>query len=242
MGNNLESYLAEATVEYYKNLAESGLFFYEESLIKNFFIQGSCVIDIGCGAGRTTVALKSMGYNVIGMDYSSKMIEVAKEIDPEIEYCVQDVRNMDYLEKDFDCALFSFNGLMLLETYKDRAKALLEINRILKPEGVFFFTTPFLDNKVGREYWVEKTKQFGKSLNQFTKEELIELGDDVTEEGGIEFHIHIPFISEVQEMLQECGFDILFAGRRLDKFSEEKMEDELDDNYLWVVVKRNVQL
>jgi ubiquinone/menaquinone biosynthesis C-methylase UbiE len=183
-----------------------------------------------------------MGYDAIGIDYSSRMIEVAKSINPEIEYYVRDVRYMDCPDRSFDYALFSFNGLILLETYKERVIALQEINRVLKPEGMLFFTTPFLDNKLTLNYWEEKIKQYGKPLDKFTKEELIELGNEVIDERDIKFHIHIPFISEIQEMLHECDFITLFAGRRLDVFPEEKIEDELDDNYLWVVMKSNVQL
>lgn len=60
------------------------------------------------------------------------------------------------------------------------------------------------------------------------------------EEGDVEFHLHIPFLKEVRGVVRECGYDILFEGRRLDKFPEEELEDELDDNYMWVVIKKNV--
>jgi hypothetical protein len=35
--------------------------------------------------------------------------------------------------------------------------------------------------------------------------------------------------------MDETGMEILFSARRLDFSGTEKMEDELDDNYLWVV-------
>ena len=242
MKNNFKSYLAADTVEYYKSLAKRGLFSYERALINKYFIQGSCILDIGCGAGRTTVALSNLGYDVNGIDYSIKMIEAARGINSKIKYSVQNVRNLNFSEKTFDGILFSFNGLMLLETYQDRMKALAEINRVLKNGGIFFFTTPFLDNKLGLKYWAEKIKQYGKKIEQFSNEELMGLGDERTEEGDVAFFIHIPFVSEVQKMLWDNDFEILFAGRRLDKFLEEEIEEELDDNYLWVVKKNCVHL
>ncbi len=129
---------------------------------------------------------------------------------------------------------------MLLETYADRKAAMFEIRRVLKRYGVFFFTTPYLDNKISKGYWAEKVKEYGKPLEIFTFEERLELGDDITEEGDCEFHLHIPFVNEIQEMITGCGFDILYKGRRLDCFQEESLEDELDDNYLWVVMKQDV--
>ena len=54
------------------------------------------------------------------------------------------------------------------------------------------------------------------------------------EDYGSEFYLHVPFISEVEQMLEEAGMELLFSARRLDYSGIEKMEDELDDNYLWV--------
>ena len=95
-----------------------------------------------------------------GIDYSSKMIEAAKKMASYIRYYVQDTRELSFDSGLFDYALFSFNGLMLLETYADRKKATLEISRVLKYNGLLFFTTPFLDNKIEKKYWAEKTRAF----------------------------------------------------------------------------------
>lgn len=238
--NNIESYSASDTVRYYEKLAPNGLFAYEREIITKYFSQSERVLDIGCGAGRTTVALKNMGYDVVGVDYSDKMVESAKALSASISYEVQDVRRLNYPDVSFGSALFSFNGLMLLETYEDRKCALVEIRRVLKNKGAFFFTTPFLDNKIERGYWCDKTKKYNKPLSRFSDSELISLGDDVIEEGNIEFHLHIPFVTEIRNMLGECGYEIVYEGRRLDKFDEEQLEEELDDNYLWVVIKRDV--
>ena len=238
--NNLESYSKKDTVDYYTGLSKSGCFAYEKFIINKYFPKKSRVLDIGCGTGRTTIALKKSGYDVVGIDYSCMMIESAKEIDSQIEYYVQDIRNLTFADGSFDCAFFSFNGLMLLETYNNRIQAMMEIKRVLKPGGVFFFTTPFLDNKVKKEYWSEKIRKYDKPLEQFSRIDRMELGDEITEEGNVKFQLHIPFVREIREMIQKCGYGILLEGRRLDYFTEEKLEDELDDNYLWVVINRNV--
>lgn len=240
MVNNLESYSFNDTVGYYERLCKYGLFNYESRIIRKYFPADSLVLDIGCGVGRTTNAMKEIGYKVVGVDYSKKMIDAAIQLNSEVKYCVQDVRRMKFTDDMFDCAMFSFNGLMLLESYEDRKMALLEICRVLKKEGVLFFTTPFLDNKICGHYWKNKINKFNKDISHFSMVELMELGDEIVEEDSVKFKIHIPFIREIQTVLYECNYDIIFEGRRLDYFGEEKIEDELDDNYLWVVVKKNV--
>lgn len=134
---NIESYSASDTIKYYEKLSSGGLFGYEKSIVSRYFPLSENVVDIGCGAGRTTVALKEMGYDVIGIDYSSRMIEAANSLSPDVSYEIMDVRNLEFPDASFGCAIFTFNGLMLLETYEDRKKALMEIRRILKDGGIF---------------------------------------------------------------------------------------------------------
>ena len=95
------------------------------------------------------------------------MIEAAKKMASYIRYYVQDTRELSFDSGLFDYALFSFNGLMLLETYADRKKATLEISRVLKYNGLLFFTTPFLDNKIEKKY----------PRKEFHKEEIVNKGE-----------------------------------------------------------------
>ena len=78
MSNNLKSYSTSSTVDYYEKLANIGCFRYESLLINKYFPYHSSVLDIGCGVGRTTTALKKGGYRPIGIDYSSQMIRQHK--------------------------------------------------------------------------------------------------------------------------------------------------------------------
>lgn len=45
---------------------------------------GSRVIDLGCGTGRLTQKLVERGYDVIGIDPSSSMLEKAKKSFPSL--------------------------------------------------------------------------------------------------------------------------------------------------------------
>ena len=41
----------------------------------------------------------------------------------------------------------------------------------------------------------------------------------------------------IEEMISMTGFTCISRGSRIEDFGEEKAEDELDDNYYWVVRK-----
>ena len=233
--SNERSYNNADIVDYYRNFVSAGLFHYEEMLIDKYFIAGGKTLDVGCGAGRTTIPLFERGYQVIGIDYAKKMIAAAKTINEAIDYRVGNILSTQFSDHEFDNIIFSFNGLMLLDSYEERLSATKEICRILKNDGNFIFTTPYLDNKIETPYWARKITSLGINPSCMTWEQQLELGEEQLEDYNNTFFLHVPFISEVEKMIKEAGMEVLFSARRLDYSGIERMEEELDDNYLWVV-------
>lgn len=232
--SNEASYNNSAIVDYYSDFTCTGLFHYEELLIDKYFTSGGKTLDVGCGAGRTTIPLFEKGYEVIGLDFAKKMIMAAKSLNSTIDYRVGNILSTRFDDQEFDNILFSFNGLMLLGTYGERLKAVKEIHRILKSEGNFIFTTPYLDNKILKPYWLEKASSLDIDVQNMTWDQQLELGDEQLEDYGSEFFLHVPFISEVEKMIDEAEMKVLFLARRLDYSIIEELEDELDDNCIWV--------
>ncbi len=57
-------------------------------------VVGKEALDFGCGAGRSTRFLKKLGFNAVGIDISSSMIQAAQNTDPEGTYLlVNDLTN-----------------------------------------------------------------------------------------------------------------------------------------------------
>jgi ubiquinone/menaquinone biosynthesis C-methylase UbiE len=76
--------------------------------------EGKNALDFGCGTGRSARFLKSLGFNVVGMDISRDMLGRARELDPEGNY--QLVRNGEYdrLGKnhyDLITSIFTFDNI-----------------------------------------------------------------------------------------------------------------------------------
>lgn len=232
---NEKSYNNSEIVNYYSDFISVGLFHYEEMLINEYFTQGGKTLDVGCGAGRVTIPLHERGFQVVGIDYAEKMIDAARALNGDIDYRVGDILSPQFEDQEFENVIFSFNGLMLIGTYSDRLLAMKEIRRIIKKNGTFIFTTPFLDNKVNKPYWTEKAETLNIKVNNMTWDQQLNLGDEYLEDCGNEFFLHIPFLTEVKKMVKEAGMEILFSARRLDYSGIEKTEGELDDNYLWVI-------
>ncbi len=117
--------------EYYADRTEIGLWITERLLIGRYFEKANRILDIGCGAGRTTLALYGDGYeSVVGVDYSSAMIEkarrLASEVDYEIPFYVGDATKLQFDEEAFDACLFSAQGMMTIPGAANRFKAIHE--------------------------------------------------------------------------------------------------------------------
>ena len=57
-----------------------GLWESEKILIEKYISKDAKILDLGCGAGRTTINLYRLEYkDIIGLDYSEKLIESANE-------------------------------------------------------------------------------------------------------------------------------------------------------------------
>ena len=105
-------------MEVVSRYAQIGLWPAEEILVLEYFPDDARVLDIGCGAGRTTIPLAEMGLEVVGIDFSPAMIQLAMElavvskVNPELQ--VMDVMDLKFSDDSFEIAFFSYNGLELL--------------------------------------------------------------------------------------------------------------------------------
>src|SRR3989338_6251916 len=68
----------------------------------SFLKPGDSILDAGCGVGLNSEYLIKKGFNVLGIDFSEKMLEIAKGKVPDGEFRVMDIRDLSELEITFD--------------------------------------------------------------------------------------------------------------------------------------------
>jgi cyclopropane fatty-acyl-phospholipid synthase-like methyltransferase len=68
----------------------------------SFLKAGDTVLDVGCGAGTKSKYLTEKGLEVLGIDFSEKMIELAAKSVPRAKFMVLDMKESDALNKTFD--------------------------------------------------------------------------------------------------------------------------------------------
>lgn len=107
-------------------------------------IAGKAVLDLGCGAGRTTPALAALAASYDGVDVAEPMVTHCRARFPMLRnarFHVMDARSLpEFADASFDFILFSFNGIDCV-AHHGRLAVLQEARRLLRPDGVFAFST-----------------------------------------------------------------------------------------------------
>lgn len=231
--------------EYIEMAEEEQLWEVEKKLIKKYFIKNRArVLDIGCGTGRTTIPLVKLGYSVIGIDITPKMIEnannIARKKKLKIDYRIGDATNLKFKDNNFDYALFSNQGWTQIPGKGNRKIAVKEIYRILKKNGIYIFSFhPRLWFSRYFFFWLLKWFKFYILKNIWLKIEEESFGDRFFNRESSDFYnkksekyikaqyklrqyIHIASIQEVEKQIKETGFKILYMERGLSEQSKTK--------------------
>ena len=101
--------------------------------------RGKKVLEIGCSIGAFAKVLKERGFGVWACDVSSYIIKKACLLQKDVKFFVQDAQEPIKAAGNFDY-IFAFEALEHLNT---PGKALNNIFKKLKKDGVFIFSTPF---------------------------------------------------------------------------------------------------
>lgn len=100
------------------------------------------VLDLACGAGRTTYYLRHLTDQYTGADLSASMLASCRRQagNQDLRFIELDMRNVDSLGEDaFDFVLISANGIDHL-THDDRAGVLRKLRRVLTERGLLVFS------------------------------------------------------------------------------------------------------
>jgi len=106
-------------------------------------VKGKKVLDLACGEGYNTRILARKGATVVGVDFSARLIELAREKETNdklgITYYISDAAYMKDVQSNHFDLVVCFMALQDIENYE---KALSEVARVLKENGRFVFSIP----------------------------------------------------------------------------------------------------
>lgn len=166
----------DETAEEYEQAVNSFNILPELNIFISKLNKGDSILDLGCGPGHHSKYFSDLGYNVIGIDLSKKMISIAKRKFSNIDFRVMDMYNLNF-EHDI------FNGIWasasLLHTKKKDLQLILkELNLLLKNKGILYISLKIGDGeKFVYDDRYKKVSKFYSFYNQHEiKHELLEAG------------------------------------------------------------------
>lgn len=159
--------LRETQKSYWNSVADTKKFttpFNIEEFSKYVPIKAK-ILDVGCGYGRTLDELYRNDYkNLIGIDFSEKLIERGKNLYPNLPLHIQHTEDIDLPDNSVD-AVILFAVLTCIIDDNAQKHLLSEIKRVLKPNGIIYIND-FLLNSDERnlnryEKYLKKYKTYG---------------------------------------------------------------------------------
>lgn len=115
---------------------------YLRDLLQSYGIENGLVLELGCGTGNMTEQLAKSGYDMIGVDQSEEMLEIAAEkraaSGMDILYLQQDMRKFE-LYGTVRAVVSICDSMNYLMDEKDLLAVFKLVNNYLDPGGVFIF-------------------------------------------------------------------------------------------------------
>jgi demethylmenaquinone methyltransferase/2-methoxy-6-polyprenyl-1,4-benzoquinol methylase len=93
--------------------------------------RGQRVLDCATGTGDLAIRFRDAGAQVVGIDFTPQMIEVARAKAPSIRFEVADVTSLPYSSDSFDIASIAFG----IRNVADARKGIAEMARVVRPRG-----------------------------------------------------------------------------------------------------------
>ena len=226
--------------------------FLDSEIKANEKVKSSLVLDLACGTGKITFALRELGYDMTGVDLSEEMLSVARDICYEkdindILWLCQDMREFE-LYGTVDACACCLDSINYLTKISDVKRCFSLVHNYLIPDGVFIFdvNTPYrFENVYGsNDYILEDECYLLAWRNEYNEKSRIckfylsifEENEDGSYERNDEVQLEKCYsMKQIKSALTECGFEIIKVYGDLDK------NDATDNNEKWYFVARCIK-
>lgn len=217
---------------------------YVKELFAEEGITDGILLDLGCGTGSVTELLAKAGFDMIGIDNSEEMLEIAMEKREEsgldILYLLQDMREFELYGTVKGVVSICDSMNYILED-EDLMEVFRLVHNYLDNEGIFIFdmNTMYKYEEILADNTFAEDREESSFIwgNYYDEEDEInqyDLALFVKEEDGRyrkyeETHLQRAYRQEdVEEMIRESGLELLHV---YDAFSKEAPTEESERIY-----------
>jgi ubiquinone/menaquinone biosynthesis C-methylase UbiE len=159
------------------------------------------ILDIACGTGNYTVALRNLDVHISGSDISNEMLEKARQKSEDVEWYHCDVQDLPFRSNAFNGAICT----LAVHHFKDLTLSFKEISRVIVPGGRFILFTAAREQM--KRYWLNEyfPEMMRKSTAQMPSLAQIR---SATEQAGFVMHGYESFL--IQPNLEDF---FLYSGK-----------------------------
>lgn len=221
-----------------------GLWPSEATLCSAYLSPTSRILDIGCGAGRTTIPLARKGHQVTGIDLSPEMVHQAcrqaRFQSENITWGAGDAANLPFGNSSFQGVLFSYNGIELVPGIEGKKQVLKEAWRVLQPGGHLIFTSHaiealnrYLVFRIRRVLWYLMSRGMRRSIVEMEIGEVIQDPNQKVEV----YYMQIISPRIYRKLLLQIGFHLAYynSRQRIESNSPPRWFVDFDSDFKFYV-------
>ena len=200
---------------------------YLSELLAEYEVTDGIVLDLGCGTGTLTELMAGRGFDMIGVDNSEEMLEIAMEKRAEsgrdILYLLQDMREFE-LYGTVRAVVSICDSLNYITEEEELEEVFRLVNNYLDPEGVFIFdfNTVYKYREILGDQTIAESREECSFIwdNYYYEEEQIneyELSLFLQEEGNlyrkyVETHYQKGYeLETIKNLLEKSGMKFVTA-------------------------------
>jgi ubiquinone/menaquinone biosynthesis C-methylase UbiE len=179
-------------------------------LVRDYLKEGEKILDFGCGAGQWYELFGKEKVQYFGVDFSKKLIEIAKSRYPTANFQVIDGFHFPFESEFFD-KVYAIAVFHHLPSEKIRVFVLKEIKRVLKKGGILILTVWNL-----RKKWKAKKLILKFSILKIFGKTKLDFGDVLMDWMGVkDFYFHCFSQRELKNLISKASFNIIKIGEFL---------------------------
>lgn len=187
--------------------------------------EGARVLDLACGTGRHSIELARRGFEVVGVDISPELLEIADgeaerlSVDDSVTFLVADLRGLEY-EDEFDIVLNLNDGAVgYFETEEENSRTFEVIAAALRQGGSNLMQLPnvlYAETHLPQKTWiagkdmVELIDHRWDARSRYLEGSTtpIVVGEEFTGVDPIPFRQRLYSVEELRELYESVGMEL----------------------------------
>lgn len=194
-------------------------------LLQQYGISDGLIAELGCGTGTLTELLAASGYDMIGIDNSPDMLEIAQEkkahSEHDILYLLQDMREFELYGTVRGIISFC-DSINYITSPEDLLQVFRLVNNYLDPGGYFIFdfhTRYYYSNVLGEATIAEDREDVSfiwdnyyddsSYMNEYSLSIFVQESSGLYQKFQEEHFQRAYTLEEIQTLLQQAGLEYI---------------------------------